>query len=138
MPTMRSTHLSQRRLDVAEHEPVPPPRDGVAQRAIRTVEGGARALAQLPRVRLGGLVTVGMQRTRHRMVAPLEVLPVDREPPRQAEDGEQVAVRKRLWRLTAGTDESRPDAGAASPALPILVLAAFHAVAPASPVQTTN
>src|SRR5438094_9505703 len=62
--------------------------DGIRDRTVTGVQTCALPIC----VRLGGLVPVGMQRTRRRMVAPLEVLPVDREPPRQAERSEERRV----------------------------------------------
>jgi hypothetical protein len=73
-------------------EPVAAARDGIAERPVRLVHGRAGRERQRARAVVGGLVPVGMHGPRRVQIAPLEVVAIDGQPSRQAEDGEAIEV----------------------------------------------
>src|SRR2546422_785467 len=123
----------------AELEPVAAPRHGVAQRAVGPVHGRARRQRELALAPARGLEAVGVDRARGGVVAPLQVRQVERELPRQVEDGEEISVRgEGLDGRATRAHERRAALRAALPAFPPCVRCRLHRSRVPSPDQTTN
>src|SRR3989442_7324120 len=120
-------------------EPVAAPCHGVAQRTVGPVHRRARRQRELALAPARGLEAVGVDPAPGGLVTPVQVRQVERELPRQVEDGEEISVRgEGLDGRATRAHGRRAGLRAALPTFPPCVRCRLHRSRVPSPDQTTN